>query len=73
MNRKVIDSDDEEDEPMRSLEEEQLKFTKCKEILQPLMKRLQQANNADSKDVNDILECIDSMVESVDLVTPPFV
>jgi len=74
VNRKVIDSDDEEDEPLASLEEEQLKFTKCEKVFQPLMKRLQQVNNDDgSNDVNDIIECIDSMMESVDLLTPSFV
>jgi hypothetical protein len=52
------------------LEEEQLKFTKCEEVFLPIMKDLTQAKD----DINAIvaLNCIDSIIERVELLTPPF-
>jgi len=83
---RVIESDDEdEDEELSSLgggnlEEEQMMFTRCEEVFQPLMKRLQDqtTNNhytgsSDVNVVNDVLECIESMIEYVQVLTPPFV
>lgn len=52
------------------LELEQLKFTKCEGIFLPIMKRLAQAT--DDTNAKVALNCIDSITENVDLLTPPF-
>ncbi len=52
------------------LELEQLKFTKCEDIFLPFMKQLTQAK--DDTNVKVALNCIESIIERVELLTPPF-
>lgn len=83
-NTKVIDSssssssssEDEDLKQVHSMEKEQKMFTECEEVFVPLMDRLRDAAAAasagNSSAENDILECINSMIQSVDILTPPF-
>jgi len=49
-------------------------FTKCEVVFRPLMKRLREAfENDGSRDVDAVMECIDSMMEHVELLTPSFI
>ncbi|KAL3809175.1 hypothetical protein ACHAXA_010633 [Cyclostephanos tholiformis] len=52
------------------LEEEQLKFTKCEDVFLPIMEKLTQAK--DDTNAKVALNCIDSITERVELLTPPF-
>ncbi|KAL7538830.1 hypothetical protein ACHAXR_008808 [Thalassiosira sp. AJA248-18] len=52
------------------LEEEQLKFTKCEEVFLPMMERLTEAK--DTPNFKVVLKCINSIMERVELMTPPF-
>ncbi len=78
-NAKVIDSssssEDEDSKQVRSCEKEQQMFTKCEEVFIPLMDRLPDAATppqGDTSDENSIIACINSMIQNVDLLTPPF-
>lgn len=78
-NQKVIDSsssdsEDNDYEPTKDgFEEEQKMFTRCEEVFQPLMDRLQDAvATVDISKEDDILACLDSMIQNVELLTPPF-
>ena len=49
-------------------------FTKCEVVFRPLMKRLREAFENDGlRDVDAVMECIDSMMEHVELLTPSFI
>jgi len=52
-------------------EEEQMKFTKCEEVFLPMIKRLKEAKD-DTTKVKGVLKCINSIMERVELLTPPF-
>lgn len=52
------------------LEMEQLKFTKCEDTFLPFMKQLTQAK--DDTNVKVALNCIEFIIERVELLTPPF-
>ena len=52
------------------LEWEQLKYTKCEDLFLTLMKQLTQAK--DDTNVKVALNCIESIIERVELLTPPF-
>lgn len=52
------------------LAEEQLKFTKCEEVFLPVMERLAEAKEGNNLKI--VLKCIKSIMERVDLLTPPF-
>lgn len=52
------------------LEEEQFKFTKCEEVFGPMMDRLTEAKK--DSNAKGVLKCINSIMERVDLLTPPF-
>lgn len=72
-----IDSSSSEDEGFNqdsSLKKEQRMFTKCEEVFVPLMDRLQDAADSadDTSNEMNILACIDSMIQHIDLLTPPF-
>ncbi len=73
-NAKVIDSSSSEDEgsnSLNSLEDmEQQMFIKCEKVFLPLMDCLQ--NAVTTSDEKEILACIDSSIQNVDTLTPPF-
>ncbi|KAL7531104.1 hypothetical protein ACHAWF_003632 [Thalassiosira exigua] len=78
-DRKVIDSDDDEEEGEsdgeggeRSAEDEQADFTKCEGVFLPLMDRLRGTIEG-AKDADAALACVDAMIEDAELLTPPFV
>jgi len=52
------------------LEEEQQKFTKCEEVFLPMMDRLTEAK--DESHVKGALKWINSIMDRVELLTPPF-
>jgi hypothetical protein len=52
------------------LEEEQMKFTKCEEIFLPMMELLSEAK--DENNVKVVIKCIKSIMERVEVLTPPF-
>jgi hypothetical protein len=52
------------------LDEEQMKFTKCEEVFCPLMERLEKARS--ESDAEAATECLQLLMERVELVTPPF-
>jgi hypothetical protein len=79
------DEDEDEDDPARGLlEEEQVRFARCEDEFVPLMDRLEKFKNmvtdgCNTTDttrlatVNDVLSCIESMIDNVELLTPPFI
>ena len=73
---KVIGGDDSEDEEGGDnheslLEEEQIKFTNCERIFNPLMDQLKGV--VDSNLEVMVLQCIDSMIEYVEVLTPSYI
>lgn len=52
------------------IDEEQIKFTKCEEVFLPMMERLSEAK--DDNNVKVVLKCIKSIMERVEMLTPPF-
>ncbi|KAL7541531.1 hypothetical protein ACHAXR_011004 [Thalassiosira sp. AJA248-18] len=79
---KIIESSDDEeedtDDSTASLVEEQRKFTQCEIVFQPLLERSQEASHSNAgsneeKDAAIVLECINSMIKNVELLTPSFV
>mmetsp|Transcript_24953 Transcript_24953/g.42750 ORF Transcript_24953/g.42750 Transcript_24953/m.42750 type:complete len:915 (-) Transcript_24953:190-2934(-) len=82
-DRVIESSDEDEDEEKKkkgpnSEEEEQANFTNCERVFLPLMTRLNEINH-DSPDANSTaaatttLKCLESMIQNVDLLTPPFI
>lgn len=52
------------------LDQEQIKFTKCEEVFLPMMERLSEAK--DENNITVVLKCIKSIMERVEMLTPPF-
>lgn len=52
------------------LEMEQVKFTKCEGVFKPIISQLTQAR--DDNDYKVAMECINSITERVEMLTPPF-
>jgi len=52
------------------IDEEQIKFTKCEEVFLPMMERLSEAK--DDNNAKVVLKCIKSIMERVEMLTPPF-
>jgi len=78
LSNKVIggddtDSEDEEggDNHESLLEDEQIKFTNCERIFNPLMDQLKGV--VDSNLEVMVLQCIDSMIEYVEVLTPSYI
>ena len=83
---KVIESDDDEDEDedesdekSNPLGEEQIKFANCEGVYNPLLDRLQDAtinigdNSSKDKNAIEVLQCINSMIEYIQVLTPSYV
>ena len=69
-SQKVIgNKDGSEEDPLQM---EQLSYTKCEQTFEPLLERLERAN-PDNGDNEDVLACIQSMMDAVELLTVPFV
>ena len=75
----IVESSDEEDEvnDMPSEEAEQRNFTKCEMVFQPLLEKTNKASSDSNESKEDtgaaeVLECINSMIKNVELITPSF-